>query len=592
MQILALIQDESQTSHEAKLVQELYNDYMDMDTRNALGMEPILPYIKEIQDIGTLSDLTVYLTENKQQLAGVPMSADIMADWKDSTHNTIYLGPPTFSLSDADEYKNMTDVGERTKAAVETMFQKLLARVGYSEEEAASVCDAFLRLETEMASVSIGNAEGNSEDARDKMYHPVSIEELDELSPNFPVARLLKRYTDAGIDRFILTEPDWLAKMNELYTEENLEDFKAWLLFQTLSGTALILDQECLDIMTEYSAAISGNAQLEVPMEQRAYQTCSQMLDMAIGKMYVENYVTEETKQNVTRLLTRLSRLSGKGWKKMIGWATKQSKKRSKNWIHLKIRVAYPDDWSLYDYSDYIFPEDGGILDDILVIREQTRTKNIEKVKTEIDSNVWLRPPQEVNAYYYPTDNSINIPAGILGGDFYHADGSIEDQMGSLGVIIGHEITHGFDSNMGSLYDKDGNLSNWWTDEDRAAFKERTDKVGAYYASIEVLPDKYINADYTIGETVADLGGMSCILEIAREMDGFDYQTFFESWAKVWKVQETKETAEYLLQIDTHAPGFLRTNVNVQQFEEFYEAFGVEEDDGMYLAPEDRLSVW
>ncbi|XCC63566.1 M13 family metallopeptidase [Christensenella massiliensis] len=502
------------------------------------------------------------------------------------------MGPPSFSLSDADEYKSITDVGQRKKDAEEVMFKKLLARAGYSEEEAAGLWEAFFALETEIAQASIGNAEGASADIRDKAYNPKSAAELAELSPDFPLMEILKPYTDGGVDRFILTEPEWLAKMNELYTEENVEGFKAWLIYQTLTGTAGMLDQECLDIMTEYSGAAVGNAQMELPTEQLAYEMCSALFDMAIGKLYVESYVTEETKRDVTELVNDAvavyrQRLEENEW---LGDETKE--RALEKLDTLKVRVAYPDDWSLYDYSDYALPEDGGIIDDILAVREKAQSKKVDRAKAEIDKDLWMTAPQTVNAFYQPTDNSINIPAGILGGDFYDPNGTVEQQMGSLGIIIGHEITHGFDSNMGSLYDKDGNLSNWWTEEDRAAFKERTDKVGAYYAGIEVLPGKYVNGEYTIGETVADLGGMSCMLELAKGIDGFDYQTFFESWAKVWKLQESEETAEYMLQIDTHAPGYLRANVNVQQFQEFYDAFGVEEGDGMYLAPEERLSVW
>ena len=590
-QIMELITDESQTSHEAELVREFYNDFIDMDSRNALGMEPMLPLLEEIRAIEDMDGLTAYIAD-WGNLAGAPMTTEIATDWKDSTHNAIFLSAPSFSLSDADEYKSITDVGQRKKDASEVMFKKLLVRAGYTEEDAAALWEAFFALETEMASVSIGTAEGAAEDTREKSYNPKSAAELAELSPNFPDTEILRPYIDGGIDRFILMEPEWLAKMNELYTEENLEAFKAWLVYQTLTGAAALLDQECLDIMTEYSGAAAGNTQMELPVEQLAYQMCSQLFDMAIGKLYAENYVTEETKQDVTKLVNDAvavfrQRLEENEW---LGGETKA--KAIEKLDNLTIRVAYPDDWSLYDYSDYALPEGGGIIDDVLAVREKSMSEKVDKAKAEVNQDLWIKPPQEVNAYYRPTDNSINIPAGILGGDFYNPDGSVAEQMGSLGVIIGHEITHGFDSNMGSLFDKDGNLSNWWTDEDRAAFKERTDKVGAYYAGIEVLPGKYVNGEYTIGETVADLGGMSCMLELAKGMDGFDYQTFFESWAKVWKVQETEETAEYLLQIDTHAPGHLRTNVNVQQFQEFYDAFGVEEGDGMYLAPEERLSVW
>lgn len=591
-QLLGLIKDDSQTSHEAQLVKEMYEDYLDIDTRNAKGMEPVMEEIEKIQSIETLSDLTSYMMNNHDQLAGAPVAVQIAADWKDSTHNAVYLGASGFSLSDADEYRSLSDVGQRKKDATKTMFEKLLVRVGYSEEEAAAIYERFFELETEMASACMGDVEGGQADSKEKMYNPMSVEELNEMSPDFPVTEYLADFIDAGVDRFIVAEPEWLKKMNELYTEENVEAFQAWLLYETLNTAAPLLDEECLNILQEYNAAISGAQKSEINLEELAFSLCSQALDMALGKMYVENYVTEETKEEVTEIVEQAvdvyrQRLDQNEW---LGEETKA--KAIEKLDNLKIRVAYPDDWSIYDYSGFEFPEDGGILDDIMVMRKESWERMLVKAKSEIDANLWMTSPQTVNAYYSPTDNSINIPAGILGGDFYGEEDSIEEQMGSLGVIIGHEITHGFDSNMGSLYDKDGNLANWWTDEDRAAFEERTDKVGEYYASIEVLPDKYINGDYTIGETVADLGGMSCMLEIAKGIEDFDYQAFFESWAKVWKVQETEQVAEYLLQTDVHAPGYLRTNVNVQQFEEFYEAYDVKEGDGMYLAPEDRLSVW
>jgi putative endopeptidase len=257
----------------------------------------------------------------------------------------------------------------------------------------------------------------------------------------------------------------------------------------------------------------------------------------------------------------------------------------------LKIRVAYPDDGSLYDYSDLDFPEEAGLIEDVLAIRDKNRAQNVEKAKAEIDSDMWMTAPQTVNAYYLMTDNSINIPAGILGGDFYDPEGTDAEQMGSIGVVIGHEITHGFDTS-GSQYDKDGNLNNWWTDEDHAAFEERTDKVSAYFSKLEVLPDVYVDGDLTIGETVADLGGLSCMLEIAKGTEGFDYEDFFTSFARVWKNQTLPNVLEMLVQTDSHPPGYIRTNATVQQVQEFYDTFGVGEGDGMYLAPDERLSVW
>ena len=592
-QILTLFQDESQTSHEAKLVQQLYNDFLDMETRNALGMEPVMPMVEDIQDIHSLDDLTRYLSSEKDKISSMPVDATIMADWKDSTKNAIFIGPADFSLGDADEYRSITATGERKKEAESTLFQKLLMRVGYSQEEASSIDETFFQLENEIAQASLGSSASQEEGYRESLYNPVTMDELEEISPNFPIGTLLKMYTDNGIDRFILTEPAWLEKLNELYTEDNVEAFKAYLLYSTLKGSLPYLDQECLDLLDEYSSTIAGTT-IHSNLEETAYSICSGLLNMAVGKMYAENYVTEETKTNVENLISQVVEVYRNRLRNM-DWLSEETRSAAIEKLDsLKVRVAYPDDWSLYDYSDLTFltKEEGGtLLTHVMALIEKNQNHAVEKAKSEVNSDMWPMSPQTVNATYMMTDNSINIPAGILGGDFYDPNASIEEQMGSIGMIIGHEITHGFDTN-GSQYDKDGNLDNWWTEEDRAAFQERTAKVSDYFSQFEVTPGIFVNGQLTIGETVADLGGVSCMLEIARGIEDFDYQTFFTSFARIWKCIEPAATLEMIVQTDAHPPGYLRTNAIVQQCQEFYDAFDIQEGDGMYLPPEERLSVW
>jgi putative endopeptidase len=197
-----------------------------------------------------------------------------------------------------------------------------------------------------------------------------------------------------------------------------------------------------------------------------------------------------------------------------------------------------------------------------------------------------------VNGFYYPSDNSINIPAGILGGVFYDPDKSEASNMGGVGMTIGHEISHAFRQYHGSQYDKDGNLNSWWTEEDRAAFRERVKKVENYYATFEPISGIHVDGELTKGETVADLGGMTCLLEIAKSKENFSYSDFFSNWARKFRGKMTSGYVEELLQQDPHAPQYLRINVTAQQFQEFYDTFGVVEGDNMYLAPEERFLVW
>ncbi|MEG2297494.1 MAG: M13 family metallopeptidase, partial [Clostridium sp.] len=371
---------------------------------------------------------------------------------------------------------------------------------------------------------------------------------------------------------------------------ENLEGFKAILLCNTLFSTASYLDQECMDLADEARSTMAGITVHSV-LEDEAYNLCSTYLSMPIGRMFAENYVSPDTKQTVEDVITEVvaiykKRLSATEW---LGKETRA--KAIEKLDNLRVRVAYPDDWSKYDVSDIVFSEEGSLVDDILAIDLHTYHEQMKSLLEPIDPEKWNGlSPQTVNAFYNPMDNSINILAGILGGTLYNPEGSIEEIAGGIGIVIGHEITHGFDT-LGSQYDKNGNMNNWWTDADRAAFVALTDKVDAYFSAIEVLPGKYVDGQLTIGETVADLGGLSCMLEMAKNYENFNYEAFFKTYARIWPQKESIEIAEMLLQ-DVHAPSYLRTNVIVQQFQEFYDAFGITKGDGMYLAPKRRLSVW
>lgn len=313
-------------------------------------------------------------------------------------------------------------------------------------------------------------------------------------------------------------------------------------------------------------------------------------LGMAIGRVYVDRYLPPKAKADVEALIDEViamyrKRLAGADW---LSAATRE--KAVEKLDALTARVGYPTSWP--DYSKLSVPAGAGLIEYAMAVGRFENERARVKVNQPVDREEFLMSPQIVNAYYLPTDNSINILAGILGGVFYDPDAPREENMGGIGMIIGHEITHAFDKN-GSLYDKNGNFGeSWWTDEDRAAFKKRTDAVAAYWSNIEVLPGLNIDGDMCVGEIVADLGGMTCMVEIGRETPGFNFATMFKAYARAWRLIESREMAEFLLANDVHAPGHLRTNGTVQQLDEFYKAFAVEKGDGMYLAPENRLRVW
>ncbi len=592
-QVLELLTGETQTSPEAVLVQTLFDQYTDMDKRNGLGAEVIRPYIDDIMSIETIDDLRAYLTDSDRNILGVFVNIGASTDFYDSNKKSVFIEQPLLSLEDADEYRSMTSLGERKKTANETAYKKMLVLLGWTEEEAQKLNDDFFALECRIGEVSYGTSDKTQADFYSKIVNYVTPEELRELSPSFPIADLIKPYVDAGADSFILTSYEVLETLNELFVQENIDSLKAYMLRLVVTTASDVMSQEFLDIEDARKTEING-IDMTTDTVNAAYELCSNGLGWYVGKMYSEAYVTEETKRELEQLTDKIIAVYRKRLENNE-WLSEETRAKAVEKLDsMRVNIAYPDDWTGYMLPDLEFKsyeEGGNLFESAMAIRAAKLSDNIRNANTPNDPDKWAATPQTVNAFYNPLNNSVNLPAGYLGGSLYSPDFSEERIMGIIGFVIGHEITHAFDSK-GSQFDKDGNLADWWTDEDRAVFEERTAAVSEYFSQFEVLPGLYVNGELTKGETVADLGAISCMLEIAKDIEDFDYKLFFESYAVSWSRIRTEEVLEQAVRTDSHPPHYLRTNVIVQQFEEFYEAFGVEEGDGMYLAPEKRLSVW
>ena len=576
--------------HDIRQSQIFYQQYLDMDTRNALGADPLLPYFEEIEAISSMEELDAYLP--KEDAFGALLQWGIAGDLVDSSRNVVWIEPVSLSLEDADEYQTLTDYGARKKEGITRLLQSELELCGYTEEEAAGHVENLYALEYALADSIYGSSVSKQSDYMQKIYNPFTLEELETMAPNLPLAELLAEPIAAGAEIFLVPMPDWLTCLNEFYTQDNLEVIKSFFLCQTASGAASMLDQAFMDCIDAYNSLLVGT-EYHTDLEQTAYTTTNSFLPWSVGKMYAAAYGSEEINRRVEDLVDQVlavyrTRLENNTW---LGEETREMAVEKLDC--LRVRVGYPQDWSPYELAslDLKTTEEGGtLLENYLLICNFQKEQSLETLNEAVDKEEWIATPQTVNAYYNPSDNSINLPSAILASVLEDGEVSDEVLLGTIGTIIGHEITHGFDTT-GSQFDADGNLRNWWTDEDRAAFEELTAKVEAYYSAIEALPGKYVDGQLTIGETVADLGGLSCALEIARDIEEFDYAAFFQSFAEIWRLKTTPEMTEILL-TDEHPPHYLRANVNVQQFEEFYQTYDVQPGDGMYLAPEARLSVW
>lgn len=595
-QMTELLNDEAQDSHEAVLVRTLYNQFCDMEKRNEAGISPLIPYIEQIQALETIEDIREYVAKSSNNLGEKLMTVEVAPDLNDSTAHALYIDPPGFSLGNADEYRTLTGMGERTRNINEEIFKELLVYMGMTQEQAQKINDDFFDFESDMAVVAMGTEAFSQPDYITKIYNPMSVDELMAMSPDYPIVEILSDYIDAGVDEIIIQDVRWLERINELFVDENTEKIKAYLIRMAVFGLYSYLDETCFDMYKRRVSEIYGIEPSD-RIEDIAYDYCASeksLLAMAAGKMYVDAYVSEKTKAEVTEIIGDViavyrERLSNNSW---LSEQTRQNAIEKLD--NMKVRVAYPDDWSVYDCSELEFSDydDGGsLVENYMRLMDYSQRQSVIKAISPVDSRSWPAPPHMVNAGYSPSDNSINIFGGILGGGIYDSEAPIETKLGVIGMVIGHEVSHGFDS-VGSQYDKDGNVSNWWTQDDLNAFKERVLKVSDYYELFEPLTGQFLNGELVKGEAVADLGGMSCVIEISRSIPDFDYKLFFESYARLWRKLQTEKSLESAILTDPHPPAYLRTNIVVQQFQEFYDAFDVKEGDGMYLPPEERLMVW
>ncbi|MBQ9882627.1 MAG: M13 family metallopeptidase [Synergistes sp.] len=593
-EIKGLLADSSLKGHEAMLTQRFHRMLLQWDERDRLGIAPVMPYIARIEKIKTMDDLTAYLTDAEDPHFGsYLMRAGTTPDGRDATNVTVAIAPSGLLLADADEYRapELSAAAKRRKAANDIYIGRLLQKAGYDRERAEAMNDGLFRIEKKLAAKSMGLKALHMPDARRKCYNVRTKKELAGASANFPLTAVLDSLGYGESREFVLREPEWLKNINEVYVQENLEDIKSMLIIKTLMSAANLLDRETRGWYVERVNAIMGSSG-SIPDDKYAYQMVSAYLDEPLGRVYAEKYADPAVKARVEELILKVVDY----YRKMLleeEWLTKKTREKAIAKLNaLTVRAAYPEKWEDFSELDFKDHASGGSLTEAAAaIAGFERKRDAKLVNTKVDKSKWIASPQTVNAYYSPSDNSINIPAGILGGVFYPKDGGTEGLLGGIGMVIGHEITHAFDTN-GSQYDENGNMLNWWTKKDKKAFDARAKTISDYLSTLEVMPGVKADGELILSEAIADLGGLSCMAAIARESEGFDFAEFFKAYARVWRSRATKESEEYRIKEDIHPLPFLRTNVNVQQLQEFYDAFGVRPQDGMYLAPEKRLALW
>ncbi len=597
----ALLSGPACEDHSSRQAQLFYQRHLDMDARNAAGVEPLLPYLAQVEAIGSLDDAAQVCCDPHGIASFIGW--EVSPDLYDSAHYALYVSSPTMLTGDADEMTSPSDYGTRKTQAARTLVATLLGLCGYDETDAQATVEAGFALDAELNAACLGTSAMAAIADYAALYPAVTRDELCALAPNFPLGNWLDSMIGNAQGTIICDAKDYLVKLGEVFVPERLDDIRAWLVCQvTFRFTPLyekelgggLFNQAWIDAVDAAMTSVNSAPYTSVP-DKDAYTLTSHLLDMAVGRQYCDNYCPQETRDRISELIDEIvavfrGRLTATTW---LGEGTRE--KAIEKLDCLQKNVACPDDWAPFELDGLDLESDeasesllASYLATVMWTSDRERARFGQTVGPEAG---WSLPPQAVNAFYNPQNNSINILAGVLGGVFYEEDMGRAELLGGIGMIIGHEITHAFDKN-GSQFDAQGSIADWWDDQDKAAFDERVKALEDYFSSFEALPGQYVNGALVSGEATADLGSVSCMLELGRGEDGFDYQAFFEHYAMSWRTKYPLGSLQSRLATDPHPPAYLRTNAIVQQFQEFYDTYGVAEGDGMYLAPEKRLSIW
>ena len=581
---------------EAQKVGDFYNSYMNEAKREELGLKPIEPYFAEIDALKDKSALAAWFGKVQRDGVSTPIAMFINNDEKDASKYISYFYQSGLGLPDRDFYDVKKKSDEKSQAIrdayvkhIETMFT--LA----GQKDPAAAAKRIYALEEKIAH---GQWDRVTNRDPQKTYNKVETAKLSTLTADFDWAAFVGGLGLANEANVVVAQPTYINELGKVIKAGSLDDWKLYAKWRVLAGAAPVLAKAFDDENFNFYSKTLRGTQEQQPRWKRAVQTIDNSIGEAVGKIYVEKHFPPEAKARMEKLVQNLLVAFGQGIDG-LEWMGADTKKAAHEKLgKFTYKIGYPDKWR--DYSALTISADD-LLGNIVRATQFEYDRNLNKLGKPIDRSEWFMTPQTVNAYYNPTMNEIVFPAAILQPPFFNMAADDAVNYGGIGAVIGHEIGHGFDD-QGSQYDGDGNLRNWWTEQDLAEFKARTSKLVAQYNAFEPLPGKHVNGEFTLGENIGDLGGLTIAHKAyqlslngqpAPVIDNLSGdQRFFMGWAQVWARKYREEELSQRLVTDPHSPSEYRCNGIVRNLPEFYAAFDVKEGDALFLRPEERVKIW
>lgn len=582
-------QDNAVGSTEQKIA-DIYASWMNTDRLQELGMQPLEQQLARIDAIESNADLSAYMAY-ADIYSTAPLSMYVYIDQKQSDTYIVYMGQSGLGLPDRDYYFKE---GEQSQYIRDQYLQHIADIFNLAEfEDSQDIAANVYQLEEFLAEGHWTRIENRD---RDKTYNKLAFSELTALLPNIDWNAWLSESMIEQPDQLIVTQPDYLTTFNQAIEEFDISQWKNYFRWQLLRSAAPYLSKDFEQASFDfYGTVLTGTPEQE-PRWQRGVNLVNGLIGELVGKIYVEKHFPPEAKQRMNVMIENLRHAYGDSIKQ-LDWMSDTTKEKALVKLEkFNPKVGYPDQWR--DYSAMSIQGDD-LVANLMEANRFLTQRNRSKLGQPIDRHEWGMNPQTVNAYYNPTKNEIVFPAAILQPPFFNLEADEAVNYGGIGAVIGHEMGHGFDD-QGSKYDGDGNLKNWWTEEDRKNFEQRTAQLIKQYDAFTVLGDVHVKGEFTQGENIGDLSGMAIAYKAFKEnytdnrvIDGYTPdQRFFLGWAQVWMRQYRDEELRKRIETDPHSPSEFRTNGILRNMPEFYQAFDVKPGDGMYLAPEDRVKIW
>lgn len=575
-----------------------FNTAMDNAAIDKEGAAPLKPYLQKVEKIKNIADLQQFLAEmlpyGMEQLFGY----NVFASFTNSSVNAAYLGASGLGLPDRSYYVDEDADTKAKRDAYVKHIARMLGLVGIKDAQAKA--NRIMALETQLATAKL-----TKEESRDvtNLNNPMTVAQLQKLTPAINWKKYFSTLETGKIDTIIVTQPKYMKEVQKVLKTVPISTIKELLTWNIINSGAGFLSKDLEQANFDfYTTTLTGVTKMR-PREERMLSMTNGILGEAVGKLYVDEVFPAEAKTKAKEMVDNIIL----AYRERIGrltWMSEATKEKAlKKLDKMMVQIGYPDKWKDYatlDVKD--FAQGGSLFQNVLNARKWNFEDDKSKLGKPVDREEWGMAPQTVNAYFHPLYNKIVFPAAILQPPFYDYKADAAVNYGGIGAVIGHEISHSFDDS-GARFDENGNLNNWWTEEDKKQFTALGDLLVAQFDAVKPFEDVSLNGRFTLGENIGDLGGVNSAYEglqmylnkngRVEKIDGFTpEQRFFISWATVWRTMMREDAMRNRIKTDPHSPGMYRATMPIQNMDEFHAAFETKQGDKMYLKPEDRVKIW